>query len=969
MRTITLLLYNLVFLFLLSSCKEEVQQAQVWPEITQEAKPWSRWWWHGSSVTKAGITAELEAYQKAGIGGLELTPIYGVIGQEDQFVDYLSPEWMELFQHTLSEAKRLSLGLDMATGTGWPFGGPHITQEEACKRLVHAVYQLKEGERLTERIQYIESPLVRAVPNQVYQLYGIYKEAGEQVTGSRANPALIKQKRAVQIEDLIEPIAANENLQALALDQVRFEKSLPLQTLMAYSSTGEILDLTVKVDEHGHLNWTAGQGDWNLYAVFQGWHGKMVERAAPGGEGNVIDHFSQTAIKKYLTKFDSAFAGIELDGLRAFFNDSYEVDDASGQANWTPKLFEEFKRRKGYDLRLHLPALFAKDSSEKNRRVLQDYRETVADLLLETFTKEWQQWAHTKGAIIRNQAHGSPANILDLYDVSDIPETEGTDLIRIKFASSAAHIANKKLVSAEAATWLDEHFTSDLATLKENLDRYFIGGVNHIFYHGTCYSPPDDPWPGRLFYAAIHANPRNSLWPHFSTLNEYVARTQAFLQKGQVDNDILLYFPIYDRFALEGEMLEHFEGGGKAGSHFRTLAAQLQQQGYAFDIISDRQIQNLNLKENGLHSGRAAYKTILLPKCQYIPLSTMQTLVNLAKSGAKILFFDTWPEGISGFANFEVRQDSFQNLLANLDLDKSNKAIMGNGAFYVGDNLRTLLEQAHVDRERMVDKGLEFIRYKDADGSYYLITNWSDNDFNDWIPLNQEAVAVLLFDPMNGKTGKGQVRQSNSGDIELRLQMPVGATIILKMMDDTLDEKAWMYYEISEPAQILTNWNVEFTQGGPTLPTAKENIELSSWTEWEGEAYKQFSGAARYSTTFNYTPQSGDGVLLDFGEVAESAKIWLNKKDVGTLIGPVFQLFIDEKMLQDENLLEVEVCNLMANRIAYMDREAIPWKKFYNINFPARRAENRGDDGLFTARDWQPVKSGLIGPVSIQAIK
>ena len=944
MRSIPLLLYYLVLL-LLCSCKEKVHQPQVWPEITQEVKPWSRWWWHGSSVTKAGITAELEAYQKAGIGGLELTPIYGVIGEEDQFVDYLSPEWMVLFQHTLSEAKRLGLGMDIATGTGWPFGGPHVTQELACKRLAHSVYQLKEGEELKERVQYIESPLVRAVPNQVYQLYGIYKEAGEQVSGSRANPTLIKNKRAVQIEDLVEPIATNTNLQALALDQVRFEKPLPLQVLMAYSSTGETIDLTAKVDEDGQLNWTAGQGDWTLYAVFQGWHGKMVERAAPGGEGNVIDHFSETAIKQYLTKFDTAFAGMELDGLRAFFNDSYEVDDASGQADWTPKLFEEFKDRRGYDLKLHLPALLTKDSSEKNRRVLQDYRETVADLLLATFTKEWKQWADAKSKIIRNQAHGSPANILDLYAASDIPETEGTDIIRIKFASSAAHIANKKLVSAEAATWLDEHFTSDLAALKENLDRYFIGGVNHIFYHGTCYSPPDDPWPGRLFYAAIHANPRNSLWPHFSALNEYVARTQAFLQQGQVDNDILLYFPIYDRFASEGEILEHFEGGGKADSHFRTLAEQLQQQGYSFDIISDRQIQNLNLKENELHSGHASYKTILLPKCQYIPLSTMLALANLAKAGAKILFFDSWPESVSGFGDFEVRQDSFQNLLAHLDLDKSNTAILGNGAFYIGDNLLTLLEQADVHREKMVDIGLDFIRYKDEEGSYYLISNWSDKKFDNWIPLNHKAVEVLLFDPMNGQIGKGQSRQSDSGDFEVRLQMPVGSTIILKMMNEAVNEKAWLYHEISEPDQILTNWNVEFTQGGPTLPAAKENIELSSWAEWD-EACQSFSGTARYSTTFNYAHQSGNGVLLDLGEVAESARVWLNKQEIGTLIGPVFQLFIDEKMLKDENLLEVEVCNLMANRIAYMDKEAMPWKKFYNINFPARRAENRGEDGV-----------------------
>jgi hypothetical protein len=94
--------------------------------------------------------------------------------------------------------------------------------------------------------------------------------------------------------------------------------------------------------------------------VFLGWHGKLVERAAPGGEGNVIDHFSTSAIRNYLGRFDEAFKGRSLTGLRAFFNDSYEVDDASGQSDGTPALFEEFEGRRGYDLRQHLPELFGK---------------------------------------------------------------------------------------------------------------------------------------------------------------------------------------------------------------------------------------------------------------------------------------------------------------------------------------------------------------------------------------------------------------------------------------------------------------------------------------------------------------------------------------------------------------------------------------------------------------------------------
>ena len=302
----------------------------------------------------------------------------------------------------------------------------------------------------------------------------------------------------IDISQLKQPVSANKNLQALALDQVIFKRSIPLRVLMAYSETGQVLDLTNKVDQQGILNWVAPEGNWKLYALFEGWHGKMVERAGPGGEGNVIDHFSNAALQHYLSRFDSAFAGKDIQTLRAFFNDSYEVDDARGAADWTPALFDEFKKRRGYRLEEHLPALLGRDTEEKNRRVLCDYRETISEMVLHNFTEPWKQWAQGKSAIIRNQAHGAPSNILDLYAVVDIPEIEGVESLRIKMASSAGNVTGKKLVSSESATWLNEHFESNLSEIKVALDRFMLNGVNHLFYHGTAYSPPGEPWPGWL---------------------------------------------------------------------------------------------------------------------------------------------------------------------------------------------------------------------------------------------------------------------------------------------------------------------------------------------------------------------------------------------------------------------------------------------------------------------------------------
>ncbi|WP_315817779.1 glycosyl hydrolase [Paraflavitalea speifideaquila] len=102
--------------------------AQVkWPAITPTAKPWTRWWWQGSAVNKTDVQLLMQQYQQAGLGGLEITPIYGVRGAEQQFIPFLSPQWVSMLEYTLQQAKSLRLGIDLATGTGWPFGGPWVT--------------------------------------------------------------------------------------------------------------------------------------------------------------------------------------------------------------------------------------------------------------------------------------------------------------------------------------------------------------------------------------------------------------------------------------------------------------------------------------------------------------------------------------------------------------------------------------------------------------------------------------------------------------------------------------------------------------------------------------------------------------------------------------------------------------------------------------------------------------------------
>jgi hypothetical protein len=943
-----------------------------WPTIAAETKPWTRWWWQGSAVDRASLTTDLEALAAAGIGGVEVTPIYGVRGTEDRFIPYLTPQWMEMFDHTLREAVRLKIGVDMATGTGWPFGGPWVGDDTAPRSIVYKTWTLAGSERLIDPIAFRETPLVRAIGNQIH----VVNEGapGDPPRGAAQAPVIKPEVRAIQIADLVEPVSANRNLQALALEQVKYPRYLPLVALMAYSDGGEVANLTSRVQANGNLDWTAPSGRWTLYAIFAGWHGKLVERAAPGGEGNVIDHFSIDAIRKYVLPFDSAFKGRSLAGLRAFFNDSYEVDDATGEANWTPQFFDEFAKRRGYDLRQHLPKLLGKDTDDVAARVLADYRETFSDLLLDTFTTEWSSWAKRHGRQVRNQAHGSPANLLDLYAATDMPETEGAEIQRFKWAASAAHVAGRRLVSAEAATWLGEHFRVRLDEVRRAVDRFFVAGVNHIVYHGTAYSPAGDQWPGWQFYASVEFNPRNAWWDDFSALNMYVARVQSFLQSGRSDSDVLLYYPFYESLTIRGKsLLSHFGGAAppSQGTTFEKAAESLQAAGFAYDFVSDRQLRRLRTANGRIAAeGGTSYQTIVLPSSRYVPLETVQHALELVQGGATLVSLEGWPSDVSGLAALDGNRARFKAAidavrLGSPDADGISAAAIGRGRILQGRDLGRLLARAGVSREPMVDRGLHFARRVDGMGRIYFVSNPRDRAIDEWVPVASRAGTMMAFDPMSGRRGRLMVRASEAGR-EVYLQIPPDGSLILAESPAPPREAFGSYRSSGEPVAVDGPWTVRFVKGGPRVPSERRVDRLVSWTTF-GDA-DAFSGTASYSATFA-RPASGDALWqLDLGRVAESARVRLNGRDLATLIGAPYRVVLNSSDLRATNTLEVSVTNLSANRVRDLDVRGVPWKKFYNVNFPARLPENRGPDGLFSAAKWEPLESGLLGPVTLTAL-
>jgi hypothetical protein len=829
-----------------------------WPAIQRDARPWTRWWWMGSAVTPATISAELRELHAAGFGGVEITAIYGVRGAETLSVPYLSPQWVELLQHTTSEARRLGMAVDLPQGSGWRMGGPFVPPAEVNASL---------------RVTF---------------------DSARGAYGAEIRPS-----------------------------------------------------------------------------------GDKVKRPAPGNEGPAIDVFSRAATEHYLRDIAERLT-VSRGALRSYFHDSFEYT-----GDGSPELLDAFQRKRGYDLKLELPALAGRGDPDHVARVKSDYRQTMDEMLLENFVSQLTAWSHARGSLMREQAHGSPGNLLDLYAATDIPETEifgpiggaDADPLINKFASSAAHVAGRPLASAESFTWMGEHFSGTLDEAKHAADLLFTAGINHLVYHGTAYSPPDAAWPGWEFYASTEFNPRNAWWPDLPAFNAYVARVQSVLQRGRASNDVLLYWPVWDNWHDAAGMRMDFRVHNPMwlyGKPVGDVAKYLWTSGYGFDFVSDRQLAaDISASSGRLHSSGGDYRVIVVPPTEHMPPATLERLLTLAHDGATVVFVTRLPADVPGLSHLDDQRARLATALRQVALSEpsangTQRAAVGRGQVLVAPTAQVALDLQGVRRERLSDvAGVTLIRRRRSDGYDYFVANHGRDSVAGWVPIATRAAAVAIMDPLTSRSGLAHSRAARDGETELRLEIAPGESRILRTFDRTFDAPVsaprWRYERASAPpTRVAGPWSVSFLRGGPVLPSAFASDSTVVWTGRGDDDADRFAGTARYTARFD-APVKASGYVLDLGRVAESARVRLNGKEIGVLIAHPFRIRIDSLKARD-NLLEIDVTNVSANRVRDLDRRGVQWKIFHDINYVGI------DYKPFDASHWPVRTSGLTGPVTLTPV-
>ncbi len=865
----------------------------------------------------------MEQYAKCGIGALEITPIYGVLGNEKNNIEFLSPKWMEMLRFVQSEGSRLGIQVDMATGTGWPFGGPWVPLEESASKLL-VVDTLIHSSHISKLRLEPPKPLPIQIDDTTFvevpdtlddkRLLGVYAYRKSDGNGDAFLRLTINKK------GLLEP-----------------------------------LDRKKKI----------GKGDWRIIALWKKMGAMMVKRASIGGEGFVVDHFNKQAVLNYLNHISDAFDKTNTPYPHTFFNDSYEVSSS----DYTPEIFSEFEKRRGYSLEDNIEKLIDGDV-----KVMSDYRETLGDLIFENFTQTWTEWAHQHGAITRNQAHGSPANLIDCYSAVDIPEIEGfgltdfgikglrkdtkhtrkndSDFSMLKYAPSAAHINGKKLTSSETFTWLTEHFRTSLSQMKPDLDLMFCAGVNNVYFHGTCYSPKDDPWPGWKFYASVDMSPTNSIWRDAPELMKYIERCQTYLQWGKPDNDFLVLLPIRDMWVknTKEQRLMQFSihAMGELAPEFADVVNKIDKAGYDCDYISEKFLLTTTFKDGRLVTAAGQpYSGLIIPSDSTIMTDAVKVhIAEMKAQGAKILV-GVKPETMENCCNPEPMRNNL---------------------------------------------GLKVIRRRNEAGYHYFIANLTPNDVDRFVPLTVGFVDLMWLDPLTGRRYSAEVQ----GGGNVRVNLRSGESIILQTFNDPQDMPLYENRN-SRPAhdaediKITDKWTLSFIEEAPKV---NETFTLDSLCTWErlSKATKITMGTGVYETTFDLANdervekgekgkverikskvesvkskvESVKGKVeskrwvIDLGDVRESARVYINDEFVGCAWCVPYVLTFDSSILKPTgNKLRIEVTNLPANRIADMDRRKVEWRKFDDINIVNINYKYR------QYGSWKPMESGLNGTIKI----
>lgn len=757
------------------------------------------------------------------------------------------------------------------------------------------------------------------------------------------------------------------------LPGMNFEKKLPKSFCIPKEN---IMDISDHVDEDGNLNWKAPEGHWTILRFGYTTTGSTNHPAAEEGLGLECDKMDKEAVQvhfkhvvgKFLEEVKPLATNIKLSTLI----DSWEV----WSQNWTLKMMDEFKNRKGYDLKMWLPVLTGRvvNSLEESERFLWDWRNVIDNLFQENYFGYFSELAHQNGIDLYIEPYGSgPFDNMGAGSKADVPMGEfwvgSKNTFRTKQAASIGHIYGQNIIANESftANFEQSRWDNYPYALKALGDIHFCEGMNKIIFHEYVHQPNLTVKPGmNLFRWGTHFGWTNTWWDESTAWIDYLSRCQYLLQQGKFNADFC-----------------YFYGESSPNGIRPDIINPSLPEGYDYDICNADAIKTRMEVKDGkivLPDGMN-YRFLVLPHDdRYMTLELLRKIQKLVSAGAVVI--GPKPLASPSLKDFtdtvEVHQ-VINEVWGNCDGVTVLEHHYGKGKVYWGKLFKDILYE-----ERMIpdfqcvstsvggNSEINYIHRSVGDTDIYFIANAQPESEILKCSFRMSNKIPELWYPDNGKIKKATVYQIKNGWVELPLKLdPSGSVFVvfrplkeeehlvnvfyngesgwdmessfvkgfpivdfLEKENDQLEVNVWrngkyelysnkgrridlLVTKLPDPVVVGGPWLVHFPSGWGT-PQHITFKNLDSWSLHENTGVKYFSGTATYLKDFEIPGGMIRGerkYYLDLGQVDIIARVKVNGKDLGILWKPPFRVEMTDILKNGKNKLEIEVTNLWTNRL------------------------------------------------------
>ena len=696
-------------------------------------------------------------------------------------------------------------------------------------------------------------------------------------------------------------------------------------------------------------------GDWTIYRF--GWSliGKSNGPASPEATGLEVDKMDTSAVNRYinhyLSLYEEASKGIAKGhGVSALLVDSYEA----GSQTWTPKMADEFAKRRGYDLARWLPALAGEviGSASDTEGFLYDWRKTIGELFEEGLYEQVSKAAKARGLTTYMESNENGRQLLAdgmaAKSKADVPmaamwadKTANKKMYQadIKEASSVANLYGRRCVAGESFTADGRHevaYTFYPGNLKPVADLEMAMGLNQFVIHESAHQPLDSVRPGLALAIYGQWFNRHETWAEQAKgWIDYLGRSSFMLRQGRNVADIALYYG------------EDNSVTGLYGSQMPAIPAQ-----YAFDFVNTHGLDRaLWYDGKALRSaGGACYRLLVLGKnCRKMTLPALRKINALARAGANI--YGQQPE-----TNPSLGEDKAEwRALVDDTWGQNRRNVMAEGA------LKDALERFGISPDFVADEA-DSLRYMHRVAGQTHVY-WVSNSRNRWanvaVKLGVTGLKPELWRPETGAVERLSYRMEGTGGTTVWLSLKPHDAVFVVLRTPAHIEKDTVPVPQQVPVMILDGpWEVQFD---PRMGAPKQQIfpQLMSYTESDNPAIKYYSGTAVYRKTFDLPMKKAKHAryMLDLGAVKSMAEVWLNGKKLGVLWQMPYETDVTQALKRRENRLEIRVINLWPNRIIG-DKQPRTAKTYTWCSY----------NGAFKAGSAL-LPSGLLGPVMLKAFR